>query len=612
MDLVRPFLETPFYILLVILGLGLIIFLHELGHFVMAKKNKVRVEVFSLGFGPAIWRGRWGETEYRLSWFPLGGYVKMAGETLMEERRGEPWELTSKSPWQRFQIFVAGAVMNLLIAFPIGIFAYTVGMYEHTNRVGTPGLAETRAGLRPGDVILEVDGREIQSLDKFRIEMIRRQTGTKARVKVRRGEETLDLEVVTERSAHHQTDPTTTLIKEVAPDSSLEKLGVRQWDEIVSIDGQEVVSDVEAARILRASHGKTVELGLVRRKPAFDDEFLKVSVPIRPRTFYQVPDDDWVKECVVGGVRPGYPAYRFLEPNDVIVQVGDREIRCWQDLKDVVEPAVNRELAFQVRRDGNLVRFTLRPTYGQAGKGAIGITPKMTSVFAVVREDSYFHRAGLRSGDRLKWVDGISGDLLLVPQEKIPGVLGRRSEEKQTFEIRVEREGEPGLVRILLELAPVEEGDLREAGLVALSQSRPLRKRPFGSAVAAGLYEPLDVGVMTFEILGKLVTGREDPKGLSGPIGIIHASYKFVELSFGNFVWLMCLITVNLGIFNLLPIPVLDGGHNVLLLIEVVRKWLGRPPPSERFVLRFQTAGLIFIAALFLFVTFNDITRFFR
>ncbi|MFN3487311.1 MAG: site-2 protease family protein, partial [Planctomycetota bacterium] len=139
--------------------------------------------------------------------------------------------------------------------------------------------------------------------------------------------------------------------------------------------------------------------------------------------------------------------------------------------------------------------------------------------------------------------------------------------------------------------------------------ARPFRRRSLGQAVAAGIYEPYDIAVMTFEVLRKLVTGGESAKGLSGPIGIIHVSYRSADLSFGNFLWLLCLITVNLGIFNLLPIPVLDGGHNVLLAIEVVRKWLGKPPPSEKFVATFQYAGLLFILALFLFVTYNDISK---
>ncbi|HEV3028130.1 MAG TPA: site-2 protease family protein, partial [Planctomycetota bacterium] len=158
-------------VVLVVVGLGMIIFLHELGHFLMAKKNGVRVEIFSLGFGQAIFKFRRGETEYRIAWLPLGGYVKMAGETLMDERKGEPFELTSKTPWQRFQIFVAGAVMNLIIAFPIAILSYAVGKCEAPNVVGTPSLADAQAEnpLQAGDTIIEVDGRKIDSLDKYRI-----------------------------------------------------------------------------------------------------------------------------------------------------------------------------------------------------------------------------------------------------------------------------------------------------------------------------------------------------------------------------------------------------------------------------------------------------------
>jgi regulator of sigma E protease len=136
---------------------------------------------------------------------------------------------------------------------------------------------------------------------------------------------------------------------------------------------------------------------------------------------------------------------------------------------------------------------------------------------------------------------------------------------------------------------------------------RAFRRRPFGAAVAAGLREPFDVGVMTFEIIGKLIFGQESAKQLSGPLGIFHTSMKFVELSFGNFLWLLCLITVNLGIFNLLPIPILDGGHLVLLAIEKVR---GRPP-TEKFLAAFQYSGLFFILGLIIFVTYNDFRRLF-
>src|SRR4030066_107549 len=95
-------------VLQVILGIGLLIFIHELGHFLVAKKIGVRVHAFSLGFGPAILKKQWGETEYRLSLVPLGGYVKLAGEGHDEEKTGASWEFSSKTHGQRAAVFVAG------------------------------------------------------------------------------------------------------------------------------------------------------------------------------------------------------------------------------------------------------------------------------------------------------------------------------------------------------------------------------------------------------------------------------------------------------------------------------------------------------------------------
>ena len=102
-----------------------------------------------------------------------------------------------------------------------------------------------------------------------------------------------------------------------------------------------------------------------------------------------------------------------------------------------------------------------------------------------------------------------------------------------------------------------------------------------------------------------LITAEEPASGMAGPWGIFKASYHTVEQSTGNFLWLLCLITVNLGIFNLLPVPILDGGHVVLLLIEKVKG----EPPAERFVAIFQYTGLVLLLTLIVFATYNDLFR---
>jgi regulator of sigma E protease len=317
----------------------------------------------------------------------------------------------------------------------------------------------------------------------------------------------------------------------------------------------------------------------------------------------------------VGVVAPGTPAYDALLPDDHFKEIDGKPIVSWADLKAAVEPAVNRTLSVTVSRKGKPETFSIAPVYGSTGKGVIGISQKTTQLFAHVEPDSYFGKAGLRSGDIL--YTNAEGKRTEDPIQAAGIVRVRKTDDKPvTFEVlRGAKERTP--VKITLAPEMREEGDLAALGFLTTAQgqlvtgpSRPYRRRAGGDAIAAGLYEPVDVAIMTFEILKELVTGGESPKGLSGPLGIIHASYTFAELSFGNFLWLLCLITVNLGVFNLLPIPILDGGHNLLLLIEVIRKKFGKPPPSETFVAAFQWTGLIFVLALFVFVTFNDVLRF--
>ena len=107
--------------------LGVLIFVHELGHFLAARRHGVRVLTFSLGFGPKILKVTRGDTEYCVSAIPLGGYVKMAGENPEDPRSGQPDEFLSKTKWQRFQILFAGPAMNILLAVVVLAFVLAQG-----------------------------------------------------------------------------------------------------------------------------------------------------------------------------------------------------------------------------------------------------------------------------------------------------------------------------------------------------------------------------------------------------------------------------------------------------------------------------------------------------
>ena len=161
--------------------LGVLIFVHELGHFVMARKIGVRVLCFSLGFGPKILKYRKGDCEYCVSAIPLGGYVKMAGEQPDDQRSGRPDEFLSKTKWQRFQVLIMGPATNILFAIVVMAFVLYHGAevpaYEQQRPVVgsvVEGSPAERAGIQPGDVIVRVSGRPVHTWEDLLIAVLPR------------------------------------------------------------------------------------------------------------------------------------------------------------------------------------------------------------------------------------------------------------------------------------------------------------------------------------------------------------------------------------------------------------------------------------------------------
>ena len=184
----------------IVFTFGLVIFFHELGHFIAAKRMGVRVEKFSLGFGPE-WLGfTKGGTRYGVSLIPIGGYVKMAGEYPGEKRKGTPDEFFSQKWWQRILIVASGPAMNFILAIVLfSLMAFFVGImiphYESTE-IGSvlPEMPAGKAGVVKRDKILSIDGREVGNWKEM-VEIIHPNRGREIRIKILRGEEEIFLKV---------------------------------------------------------------------------------------------------------------------------------------------------------------------------------------------------------------------------------------------------------------------------------------------------------------------------------------------------------------------------------------------------------------------------------
>src|SRR6185436_4669478 len=223
-------------------------------------------------------------------------------------------------------------------------------------------------------------------------------------------------------------------IVDPTPGKPLYEQGVREKDEIVSVNGQKVYAQMEADAKLKECAGTDAVLEIRRRAltPDEDEKPRKITLRIPKKTWYQIPKDDNVIEARAGAVMDNLPAAGLVEPGDLIVRIGDRPITSWPDMKSVIEKSGGVTLQMTVLRDGQEKSFKITPVKGEGEMGLIGLRPKITNVFADIKPDSYFARMGLQSGDKLVSIDGHPGDSTLtlegLPKEKVPPVVGLKEE----------------------------------------------------------------------------------------------------------------------------------------------------------------------------------------
>ncbi|HEY8119821.1 MAG TPA: RIP metalloprotease RseP [Myxococcota bacterium] len=529
----------------VVLVLGVLVTLHELGHFLAARACGVRVLKFSIGFGNPIGFGRrrlrWlrNGTEFVIAWIPLGGFVKMLGENPGEEdspeaRADRVHSLPAAPLWKKLAIVLAGPAVNLALPIVVFMAILWIGVPRPAAVVGSVERESpaARAQIRPGDTIVAIDGERPQGWTEVEA-AVRDEPGATLTLSLARGGVTREVRVTAEKRSgvdgvgiassvgwigiHHERQLAVLAVP--SPESVAARAGLRSADRVIAVDGEPVEDWFEFEAHYAAAHGSAL-LRVARGEPAVESD---VRVPAQGGADAL----GVITAVIVNVVEPGTPAARAgLAAGDVLVEVDGHVIGSFQTFQDAVRSSDGRALVVAFVRNGETRRVSITPA-------------KMkTEIIEGVSEDIY----------RV----GIGGAVALAQ------------------------------------------------GAVAIERVRnPLAAVPRAVELTAGEMKRFLAG------LGHIVAGRVGRDAIGGPIEIARQSKLAWDLGWQYFLGLFVMISINLGILNLLPIPVLDGGQAMMYTLEAAL--------AERFTLRArevaQTVGFALLMTLMVFALYNDFTK---
>lgn len=643
------------YIILAILGLSFLIFIHELGHYFMARRVGMRVETFAIGFGKPIYSWERDGVKWQIGWLLFGGYVKIAGVDLDDTKN--PYEITDgffgKSPLDRIKVAIMGPAVNIVFAF----VAFTVlwmagGRQKHfsdfTSKIGwvDPESQLYAAGIRPGDEITAYDDHSYQgskdhlyapmtSSDKLLVKGFKvdysngNKTPFQYDVKVYPHPSAVEKGVVTSGI----TQPASYIFYDRLVDGSenplpegspLKDSGIQYGDRIYWVDGEIIFSLQQLNHVL---NGDKVLLTVERkgetkllRIPRVPLQELKLDHGFREELI------DWQFEAHLNNIKfQNLYAIPYNLTNDAVVENPVKFID--KDKQEEAFPAQSYSaLEMPLEVGDKIIAISGMPV-----KHSADLLKKLQtySVNIIVERDSKLHQPETwRSADadfdeEINWKDlqaiansiGTTtpikqkGNLFLltpvIPKVRSEFELSPEKQALLTAELQEQKKAvesieDPERRTHALRLLQKQEKRLL-LGLPGL-QDRPVSYNPAPTTLFSSVFEEI------WRTLIALFSGALNPKWISGPIGIVQVVQSTSMTSIKEAIYWLGAISLNLGVLNLLPIPVLDGGTILMSLIEMVTKKRMHPKTLEKVLIPF---GILLIG-FFIFLTYNDLARLFH
>ena len=648
----------PVEILVFLAVLGVLVFVHELGHFVAAKACGIYVDRFSPGMPPRIFGFKYGETDYCLGLLPIGGYVKMAGQEdapLTEEEREstygnippERW-FNNKPIWQRAIVLLAGPGMNFVLAFAIyalmGGYGHEVPFHAEDTRVGmvqedSPASAAPMylatdgepvdfsqepdaTGWLPGDRIVSIDAKEMTRFQDIQIAAVLG-SGEERLVEIKRtgaDGEVLRYLSPTEpiimdedlKAARFGIAPfQVALIRHILPESPAQANGLLAGDVIVSADGATVDQATFSRMVQKLPPGSIIALEVER-----DETVINITLLTRNQgRFLKIGFDPPLNAMI--GIGDENPAEVQLEDAELLSAMdlakGDRVLTINGDeqvgslLRSLHRSGETGLLELQVERG--------RPFFARFGEptvDTISLDVRQT-ILALTGVDDTKEPEIAGISDELAKATGLKRRDVLIEIDGQPATVALLEELEDT------RAGETVPIKVRrprLALGAVQKEEEFEAELsvdsvqqigVVWGTKMVTRREKVGDIIPFAYSETVRQVTQIGSILARLFTGKLSPSMLGGPVMIGDVVTTAFTLGFFTLLEIMAIISVNLAVFNLLPLPVLDGGQLMFLVIEKIR----RRPVSTRVVETVQQFGFFLIIGLLLYVTFNDVTRIF-